>query len=214
MNRLSITRLPTWGKTEFWFACFLITVIFAEMLAVFVLSRQQGLLIAEFFASAGGLAFKAISDGYGWLYKMVGPVLYPLIGLTVAEAIAMVKLVGHCRRGSEPDAINRYYKVLEIVESVGPGFGFLGTCLSLIETMYNIDPKLDQVAMIKVLLDYSSSAFGSTVYGLVLAISAHLCTQIFKHFVFPENRNSQMSAVISGRLGENSASLPEAFKED
>jgi biopolymer transport protein ExbB/TolQ len=75
------------------------------------------------------------------------------------------------------------YRTLKIVEGVAPGLGFLGTCISLISTMHHMDPKLTQSAMLKVLLDNSSSAFGSTVYGISLAITAFLALEIFRGFL-------------------------------
>jgi len=59
-----------------------------------------------------------------------------------------------------------------------------------------MDPKLNQTAMLKVLLENSSSAFGSTVYGLSLAITAFLSMEIFKNFL-----------INSGHIERNNGSL-------
>jgi biopolymer transport protein ExbB/TolQ len=77
----------------------------------------------------------------------------------------------------------KLYRVLKIVEGVGPGFGFLGTCLSLMATMHHMDPGLSQADMLKALLENASSAFGSTVYGISLAISSYIALELFQNFL-------------------------------
>jgi hypothetical protein len=46
-----------------------------------------------------------------------------------------------------------------------------------------MDPDLAQKAMLKALLENSSSAFGSTVCGISLAIIAFLSLELFKGFL-------------------------------
>jgi len=81
----------------------------------------------------------------------------------------------------------KYYNCLAIIIAIGAIFGFIGTCLSLILVMHHIDPNLVQSAMLKVLIDNSSSAYGSTIYGLSLFVLAYLFEKLFKEFLIKEN---------------------------
>ena len=129
-----------------------------------------------------GIASRMLSASQ-YLYRMVGPMIVPLFALNLAYLAAVFGLVRACRGKHENPDLRKKTKILEIVENASPSFGFLGTCISLIMTMGRMDPSLQQSAMLKVLLDNASSAFGSTVYGIGLAIAAFLTREIFKEYM-------------------------------
>ena len=172
-----------WRRLETFVVLFLLALLVSELVVVLLLALGPGATLTRILGGvaswfAGGLAV----CGW-WVYRIVGPMLFPLLLLTGVEAYALVRLIKLKRNGyavSEPEA---QYKMLEIVETAAPGFGFIGTCLSLISTMYHMDPNLDQTAMLKTLLDNSASAFGSTVYGMSLGIAAFISLSLFKNFL-------------------------------
>jgi len=162
---------------------FLLAVLVSEVAVVLTLGFDGGLAISKSIASAFGAYLISLERLWGWIYKMVGPMLFPLLTLTIIEVWCLTALIRCWKRDTWDDKSNKHCKVLEIVEGTAPGFGFLGTCISLILTMHRMDPDLSQTAMLKVLLDNSSSAFGSTVYGISLAITAFLAKEIFDEFL-------------------------------
>lgn len=163
----------------------LLAALFAEIVVFFILEKTGGPLTQSIF-SATTKTMEILLSFSAWIYKMVGPVLFPLIILTGVQVWSTLKLIGCFRDTNRGRDTASAYNALEIVEGVSPGFGFLGTCISLIFTMHRMDPKLSQVDMLKALLDNSSSAFGSTVCGISLAISAFLTVKIFKKFLLKE----------------------------
>jgi len=189
-------RLKKLSKVEMFIVIILLVMFVSEVLVIFILNHESGKALSKFFASMGVSTFNTLVQFCKWTYKMVGPMLFPFLALTGAEVWAITNLV-RCWRSCNAHGIpDRQYKTLRIVEGVAPGFGFLGTCISLIFTMHHMDPKLNQTAMLKVLLENSSSAFGSTVYGLSLAITAFLSMEIFKNFL-----------INSGHIERNNGSL-------
>ena len=139
---------------------------------------------------------------------MVGPVIFPLLTLTAVEIWSVIKLIQCRKAGRCGDIPAKHYKVLEIVEGSAPGFGFLGTCIALIFTMHGMDPGLNQAAMLRALLDNSSSAFGSTVYGISLALSAFLAKETFKNFLIKSEAGEVRSArAIKEQHGASSMNL-------
>jgi len=173
-----------WGRLEVFIVLFLSAIIISEIAVIFLLGQGSGEVLANAFASAGSGGGSALGRFWKWVYLMVGPMLFPLLILTVVEVYVLAKLVKLWRVGNRNGEPKKLYRTLGIVEGVAPGFGFLGTCLSLIVTMHHMDPNLTQIAMLKSLLENSSSAFGSTVYGISLAITAFLSLELFKGFLF------------------------------
>ena len=163
----------------------LFAALLAEIVVFFMLEKAGGPLTQSiFFATVKGV--KMLPGFSTWVYKMVGPVLFPLIVLAGVQVWSSFQLWRSWRGKNRGEDTAVAYDALEIVEGVSPGFGFLGTCISLIFTMHCMDPKLSQADMLKALLDNSSSAFGSTVCGISLAITAFLTVKIFKKFLLRE----------------------------
>ena len=178
-----VLRYREWSRVEACFVFFLLAVLVSEMAAIFLLGQEAGEVLSKIFASIGAGGITALGRLWKWTYKMVGPMVFPLLILTVLEMWGIYRLVMHWRVGLKSHVPESPYKILGIVEGVAPGFGFLGTCISLIFTMHRMDPNLTQSAMLKVLLENSSSAFGSTVYGISLAITAFISKELFKGFL-------------------------------
>ena len=163
----------------------LFAALLAEIVVFFILEKAGGQITQSvFFATVKGM--KILLSFSAWIYKMVGPVLFPLIALTGVQVWSSFQLWRSWKGKNQGKDTAAAYNALEIVEGVSPGFGFLGTCISLIFTMHCMDPKLSQADMLKTLLDNSSSAFGSTVYGISLAITAFLTVKIFRKFLLKE----------------------------
>ena len=179
----SILEYRGWSNVEAFIAIFLLVIIVSEMVVIFLLGQEAGEILSEAFASLSAEGGSVLGRLWKWTYKMVGPMLFPLLTLTAIDIWAIVKLVRFWRMGCSGDGPQKQYKTLGIVEGAAPGFGFLGTCISLISTMHHMDPGLAQTAMLKVLLENSSSAFGSTVYGISLAITAFLSLELLKGFL-------------------------------
>ncbi len=163
----------------------LLAALLAEVVVFFILEKAGGPLAQSIFFDIVK-SMKMLPSFSAWIYKMVGPVLFPLILLAGVHVWSSFQLLGAWRGKNQGKNTAVAYDALEIVEGVSPGFGFLGTCLSLIFTMHCMDPKLSQADMLKALLDNSSSAFGSTVFGISLAISAYLIARIFRKFLLKE----------------------------
>lgn len=172
-----------WSKAEARVALVALAVLVAEAVVIVLLEQEAGRVLPKLLQSLSAVAISSLGRIWRWSYKMAGPMLIPLLALTAMELWAMAKLVRCWRAGSSADKVQRQYKTLGIIEGVSPGFGFLGTCISLMFTMHRMDPSLTQAAMLKTLLENSSSAFGSTVYGISLAITAFLCLELFRGFL-------------------------------
>lgn len=179
----SIFEYREWGKVETFICLFLLAIFISEMAVIFLLGQEAGEVMAKAFISLSAIGVSVLGQLWKWIYKMVGPMLFPLLLLTFVEVCAIVKLVRYWRMGCSSNEPKKQYQILRIVEGAAPGFGFLGTCLSLISTMHHMDPDLAQKAMLKALLENSSSAFGSTVCGISLAITAFLSLELFKGFL-------------------------------
>ena len=178
-----IAENKDWGKFGIFFTIFLLVIFLSEVVVIYLLGQETGDSLSRAAASMGTAGVSVMDRVWKWAYKMVGPMLFPLMILTVIEIMAVVKLLKCWRLGYSGDEPQKQYKILSIVEGAAPGFGFLGTCISLIFTMHNMDPNLTQSAMLKVLLDNSSSAFGSTVFGISLAVIAFIFLELFKGFL-------------------------------
>lgn len=179
----NVLKYRKWNKIEMCFAFFLIAVLVSEISVIFLLGHGSGEALSKTFASIAAMGLNTLEQIWKWTYKMVGPMVFPLLMLTGVEIWAIYKLARCWRWKIVNDNHIKQYKVLEIVEGAAPGFGFLGTCISLIFTMSRMDPSLSQTAMLKVLLNNASSAFGSTVFGITLAITAFLVKELFKGFL-------------------------------
>jgi len=182
--RANVFEYRMWSRLEVFIVLFLSAVIISETAVIFLLGHGAGDVLSRAFASAGAWGVSTLAGLWKWVYIMVGPMLLPLLILTVVEIYVLAKLVKRWRAGHMSGEPKKLYRTLGIVEGVAPGFGFLGTCLALMATMHDMDPNLTQTAMLKSLLENSSSAFGSTVYGISLAITAFLSLELFKGFLF------------------------------
>lgn len=187
----------TWGKNEVFIALFLLAIFLSELAVIFLLGQEFGEVLSKIFASTSAVVISTLGQIWKWIYKMVGPMLFPLLALTAIEIWAIAKLAMCWKTDNGNYGLQKQYKTLGIVEGVAPSFGFLGTCISLIFTMHHMDPNLTQKAMLKVLLENSSSAFGSTVYGISLAIAAFLSLELFKGFLIkPETEEETGSQAL------------------
>lgn len=186
-----VLKYRNWNKIEMSFAFFLIAVLVSEIAVIFLLGHGSGEAMSKTFASMVAMGLSTLEQIWEWTYKMVGPMVFPLVMLTGVEIWAIYKLARCWKRKIVNDNPIKQYKVLEIVEGAAPGFGFLGTCISLIFTMSRMDPSLSQSAMLKVLLNNASSAFGSTVFGITLAITAFLVKELFKEFLIKSDANEK-----------------------
>jgi len=189
-----VTENRDWSKLGSFFTVFLFVIFLSELIVIYLLGQEAGDALSRAIASMGSAGVSVLGRSWKWAYKMVGPMLFPLLVLTAVEIRAIVKLVRFWRLGCNSDEPQKQYKVLRIVEGVAPGFGFLGTCISLIFTMHHMDPNLTQTAMLKVLLDNSSSAFGSTVYGISLAVIAFISLELFKGFLLKPGIDERVNA--------------------
>ena len=186
-----VLKYRKWNKIEMCFAFFLIAVLVSEIAVIFLLGHGSGEALSKTFASIVAMGLSTLEQIWKWIYKMVGPMVFPLLMLTGIEMWAIYKLARCWKQKIVNDNPIKQYKVLEIVEGAAPGFGFLGTCISLIFTMSRMDPSLSQSAMLKVLLNNASSAFGSTVFGITLAITAFLVKELFKEFLIKSDANEK-----------------------
>jgi hypothetical protein len=192
-----------WGRWEMLFAFFLFALLISELLVILIINTGSGVVLAHFFAPVGKGIAQTLSGLWKWIYRMIGPMVFPLFILNIVEIWSVCRLFACSRAGIEGNTPDTQYKILRIVEGVAPGFGFLGTCISLIFTMYNMDPGMTQSVMLKELLQNSSSAFGSTVYGIALAISAFLSHEIFKGFLIREETGISCKIGVHGAPAEN-----------
>lgn len=158
----------------------LLLVMIAEAVVLILQHQGVALLIAQVIVTA----FRHIGQSgavlWEWIWKMVGPVVFPLFALTLLEIWSFFKLLECKIFNYEAARAHRHLRSMEIIEGSAPGFGFLGTCIALIATMKGMDPQLNQIQMLKAVLDNSSSAFGSTVYGILLAVSAFITKELFR----------------------------------
>ena len=199
-----VLKYRKWNKIEMCFAFFLLAVLVSEVAVIFLLGHGSGEDLSKAFASIAAMGLSTLEQIWKWTYKMVGPMVFPLVILTGAEIWAIYKLARCWRREIVNNNPIKQYKVLEIVEGAAPGFGFLGTCISLIFTMSRMDPSLSQSAMLKVLLNNASSAFGSTVFGITLAITAFLVKELFKEFLIKSDANEKSDGQPFEELSEAS----------
>jgi len=201
-----VLKYRQWSKAEMRFAFFMLAVLVSELVVIFFINTEAGSILARILASLGTGAAGALFRLWKWTYQMVGPMVFPLFVLSIVELRSVYKLFICWRERIGYEFTENHYKTLRIVEGVAPGFGFLGTCISLIFTMHHMDPSLNQSAMLKALLDNSSSAFGSTVYGISLAITAFLAQEIFKGFLIQPKTDEEKGGGIS-REEEETASM-------
>jgi len=188
-----VLKYRKWNKIEMCFAFFLIAVFVSEIAVIFLLGHGSGEALSKTFASMAAMGLSALEQIWKWTYKMVGPMVFPLLMLTGVEIWAIVSLAGGKAKCNSHD-LRKQFKALEIVECVAPGFGFLGTCIALIFTMQHMDPNLTQTDMLKAFIDNSSSAFGSTVFGISLAIIAYISSKAFEEFfIKPELHEEQQN---------------------
>jgi|SRR3989339_15973 len=158
----------------------LLLVMIAEAVVLFLQHQEVALPIAQVIVSAFQPIGQSGAVFWEWIWKMVGPVVFPLFALTLLEIWSFIKLVECKICNHETAKAGWHLKNMEIIEGSAPGFGFLGTCIGLIATMKGMDPQLNQVQMLKAVFDNSASAFGSTIYGITLAISAFITKEIFR----------------------------------
>ncbi len=194
-----ILRYREWSRMEAFVVLFLTALALAEIAVLILLEHGPGDTMAKAFGFAISWIFSMSAACCRWVYRMVGPMIFPLLILTGVEVHALVKLLQLRRTDSSEGDAKTHYKALRIVEGSAPNFGFLGTCLSLISTMQHMDPNLDQTAMLKTLLDNSASSFGSTVYGSALAVTAFLSLRLFKDFLMPDQTPKPEQAVELNR---------------
>lgn len=158
--------------------------VFVSILGIVALAEFIILLTYEKDLSS---FFQKFVGAYQMAYLWVGPVLWPLFLMSVVEFFVFIRLL-QSRMGTYQFANPATpFKILKIIEEASPSFGFLGTCLSLIFTMSRMDIHLDQAAMFTTLLKNCASAFGSTAYGIVQALSAFFICKFFQEFLFPNN---------------------------
>lgn len=180
MMTKTLTMLDRVGMRFSALLAVLLLVMIAEAVVLFLQHQEVALPIAQVIVSASQHIGQSGAVLWEWIWKMVGPVVFPLFALTVLEIWSFVKLIECKICNHETARARRYLKNMEIIEGSAPGFGFLGTCIGLIATMKGMDPQLNQVQMLKTVLDNSSSAFGSTIFGILLAISAFITKEIFR----------------------------------
>ena len=208
-----ILEYKRWGRLEAFIVLFLSAIIVSEVGVIFLLGQETGDVLANAFAAAATRGIGILAGSWKWIYKMVGPMLFPLLILSVIEAYVLTKLVKRWKAGHRSGEPKKLYRILGIVEGAAPGFGFLGTCLSLIATMHHMDPNLTQTAMLKSLLDNSSSAFGSTVVGISLAITAFLSLELFKGFLLEPKAEKEITERLPDKK-EETQSMALIRKED
>ena len=158
----------------------LFLILIAEAVVLFLQLQGMAIPIAQLIMSTVESIKGPTSVLWDWLWKMVGPVVFPLLALTVLEIWSFIKLVECKIFNYEEMNASQYIRNMSIIEGSAPGFGFLGTCIGLIATMRGMDPQLNQVQMLKAVFDNSASAFGSTIFGILLAISAFIIKEIFR----------------------------------
>lgn len=152
-------------KVVNWIVITLLAVVSAE--AFFIWGREVKIM---------AFLWPLLSFGKS-AYVYIGPVLFPLVGLSLGYLFVTYRLISGC---SSPVFFNN---ALRIIEVVSPALGFLGTTISLLNVMGQIDPSQSQGDMLKTLMTNSASAFGSTVYGITLSILAYVTREIFEKFI-------------------------------
>lgn len=173
------------GRLEKAVIMILLALIGAELTAMFNIN------LAGFLKTIITAILIRVWDMWNWAYGYVGIVILPLLALVLLYAWCTIALV-QIFRGKYPEADReRYYKGLDVVETISPLFGFLGTTLSLLSVMEGINPQLNQNQMLKALLNNSASAFGSTVFGLVNAAVAYLTRSGFGIVFLSLNKNGE-----------------------
>lgn len=205
----------TWNRMEGLTVSCLSAVLFLEMVAIVLWNPELGRTMASLVSIMASRAVEEVGELWRYIWRMVGPVVFPLVALTAIETVTVSKLF-KCRKSChcETKKIDRLYRILRIVENASPGFGFLGTCLSLINTMADMDPKLSQSAMLKGLLENSSSAFGSTVYGISLALSAFIFHELFKGFLLSKDNMKEQSFALTTTGTESSSMSTDRRQEE
>jgi hypothetical protein len=189
-----VLKYREYSKAEAFLTFFLLAILISEIAVIFLLGQEIGEALAKGFATIGTRCIRTLVQSWKWIYKMVGPMIFPLLSLTAIEVWSIVRLIQYKRVRCHDDVPAKYYKVLEIVEGSAPGFGFLGTCIALMFTMHGMNPNLTQTAMLKVLLDNSASAFGSTVCGISIAITAFISKELFKGFLIKPEKYARADA--------------------
>lgn len=176
-----LLKVRRFSRVEYFITFMLVAVLVAETLILTLIGHDVGALVWGVFVAAA----RAVAGGFvscvKWTYTMVGPVVVPLLALTGVLVHALHGVYGIWRSGVRGIKAGQHIKKLKIVEGAAPGFGFLGTCISLMVTMRHMDPGLAQADMLNRLLENSSAAFGSTVYGMILAIAAFLAREMFQN---------------------------------
>lgn len=160
------------------FLCLLELLIFASF-------TQQFKDVSKILAASVSAGYELLLDMYTKVYRIVGPTLFPLVILSIVQLILTLKIVR--KFWLRENAPARYCMILESIESLAPCFGFLGTVISLLFTMLRLNPGLPQSEMLESLINNSASAFGSTIYGILLAIVAYIAKRSIE-FLPQENK--------------------------
>ena len=203
MTTTHILGFRTWNRMEALTVLFASAVLFLQMAVILFLNPELGKAMAKFVLTLTIKGSNASIHFCQYIYRMVGPMVFPLLALTAIEIGSVMKLVKSYRSGYwELESIEKLYRALRIVENASCGLGFLGTVIGLIHTLYNLNPTLSQPAMLKMFFEEASSAFGSTVYGTSLAIIATVCREIFDGFLMPTERDKQPAVFVKTKDSE------------
>lgn len=161
-----------------WLTMGLLAIVFAEVLVL--VTGNAG--VGDIFTSTWFMAAR--------IYGFVGPVLPPMALLVLLHLYVTSRLIRICRGNSRTVPL-RLYRAFKVIEAIAPALGFVGTTLGLVKVMGNINPGLSQSEMLKALMNHSASAFGSTIFGLVLSIATYLTRELFENFLLYRHKSKE-----------------------
>lgn len=170
--------LDDWNALEknLFFVAFALAL--AEFVIILMLLLWSPMDLAATFGMILPSPISALGKSWMWLYRIVGPMIYPLTILMGLFFYASLRVVKICKGLLKTPYVARTLHMLEIVEYTAPAIGFCGTALGMVRTMYKLDPSLSQAMMLRVLLDESAAAFGASIFGIGISIFAVLSKKL------------------------------------
>ena len=163
MKTIGFARLDTNEQARPWpFALLLLfslgaTVVVGEVLILLANTPE----IARFFATC------AI-----WVTQFIGPVWVALVPIAMGTLVATFLLVGD-RLGVLQIQSPLPLQILTFSENTAPVLGLLGTFLGLWSLMITLDAGLPTADLVALLIRYGGEAFGSSVAGVIVQLSAY-----------------------------------------
>lgn len=174
----NLFSLDAWNTLERNFLFMAFALALGEFVIILMLLFWSPMDLAATFGMILPSPVSALGKSWMWLYRLVGPMIFPLTALMWLFFHASSRVVKIWKNGLEAPYVARTLSMLEIVEYVAPALGFCGTAVGMIKTLYKLDPCLSQTMMIRTLLDESGTAFAVSVLGIGISILAVLSKKL------------------------------------